>query len=333
VRSRVNTIRTFGKDSPVTVHWVVHSTGFRVRRGLRRGVVERVVIDPATGLAAYLVVRYRFRPFRRRVAPEAVEAVVPVKRVLVVRPPRRARRSARALGRGTRRAGLAVAVAGGAAARRGRVGLGATGRGASTAARATGRGANATAHATVTAGRASGRASVATGRTVGRASVVAGLATAGLARRTTPVVERAGSAAARAAHALGGWADRGLLLFARRAYVLARPLATAADRSAAWLLRAARRIPTPHASVPSMTALRRRFALPAGRWLGQVRNRGEQDRSGLRVVRLVEHEEPGGAQERTEHPRVPSEIEDAVEPAGEPEEVRRPLRSPARGRR
>jgi hypothetical protein len=321
VRSRIGTIRTFGRDSPVTVHWLVHSTGFRVRRGLRRGVVERVVIDPETGLAAHLVVRYRLRPFRRRVGPEKVEAVVPGKRVLVVAPPRRGRRGARALGRGARSGGLAVAVAGGVAARRGRVGLGAMGRGAGTAARATGRGATtsarAAAAATVTTGRASGRATAASGSALGRGAVVAGLGTAALARRAVPVVATTGSAAARTSRAFGGRADRGLLLFARRAYVLALPLAMAGDRWAAELVRAARRVPIPRLSMPSTSAVLRRLALPESLRPGLGRRRDEEDPSGLRVVGLVE---------------------DADGPVAKREEVRppsrgRPVRSQARGRR
>src|SRR5262249_52882698 len=159
--------------------------------------------------------------------------------------------------------------------------------------------------ATVTTGRASGRASVATGRTLGRASVVAGLATTRLARRTTPVVAGASSAASRVAHVLGGWADRGLLLFARRAYALARPRAPPPP------LPPPPRIPPPPPRSPPIPAPRPASAAPAGRWLRQVRSRGEQDPAGLPVVGLVGgREERGGAHERTDPARLPRDIED-----------------------
>lgn len=96
-------VASFDRSSPVLAYWLANCEGFRVRRDGKTGVVKAVELGPG-GRVEELVVGFGLG---RRIAipPEAVEAVVPAREVLVLekqpsdppRPPRlapAARRSA-----------------------------------------------------------------------------------------------------------------------------------------------------------------------------------------------------------------------------------------------
>ena len=130
--------RSFDGSSRASAYWLANCVGFRVRHGRRRGVVRDVVLDPATGHAEHLVVRFGLR--RIGVDVRDVDSVIPARELLVLRPrqrtaPRvapaarrardtgaRASRHARHAGarasRNARDAGARAALAGGRATRR-----------------------------------------------------------------------------------------------------------------------------------------------------------------------------------------------------------------------
>jgi hypothetical protein len=84
MRGAVTSGRSFDGQSPVSAYWLQRCEGFAVCSGRRRGNVEGVTIDAEAMRAASVVVRYG--AFRTRVVPvEAVDAVVPADRLLVLR--------------------------------------------------------------------------------------------------------------------------------------------------------------------------------------------------------------------------------------------------------
>jgi hypothetical protein len=218
---------TFDAQSPVAAHWLAHSAGFTLRRGLRRGRVVDVGINRRTGRASHLVVRYR-SPLRWRVPLSAVHSVVPGRQLVVLRPKRRARRAGAAAGR----AGAMAAVA--------------TAHGTAVAARATGRGARATGRATARGTAATGRATGSAARAAGRASVVAAVA-------SWPVIGRAWAACVRVARRTARWVEprlawaatvveHGVRWVAARAELAVLVVARAAEALAAVAVRAAHRL-------------------------------------------------------------------------------------------
>jgi hypothetical protein len=98
---------TFEIDSTVGRYWLAHGAGFEVvaDRGRKLGVVEDVVLDPATQNVSLVLVRRHGRR-TAKVPPRALSAVLPASRCFVIDPatlqhePRRAIRPAlsRALG-------------------------------------------------------------------------------------------------------------------------------------------------------------------------------------------------------------------------------------------
>jgi hypothetical protein len=95
--------RSFPNGSPVCDYWLGHCEGFAVRAGHRTlGVVDRVDHDESGRLAQTIVLRVRRR--RKALGVREVLAVVPARKVILVRRHERARpalqRSWRALRRG-----------------------------------------------------------------------------------------------------------------------------------------------------------------------------------------------------------------------------------------
>jgi hypothetical protein len=147
-------VASFDRSSPVLAYWLANCEGFRVRSNGRTGVVKAVELGPS-GRVRELVVGFGLG---RKVAipPEAVEAVVPAREVLVLEQPppqAEAQRPAR-LAPAARRSADAA-----------RTGLGAGGQ----AAKRTGAGAGRAAVAvSLAAARAGSRTAVATKRESGR---------------------------------------------------------------------------------------------------------------------------------------------------------------------
>ncbi|HSP71211.1 MAG TPA: hypothetical protein VLN26_02520 [Gaiellaceae bacterium] len=97
--------QTFAKGSPVLAYWLAHSEGFRVRGSRGSAIVDDVFMRPQGSVTA-LALRSRVLRRRRMLDADAVVAVVPGERVLVVgRRPRN--RRARAVAVGTAR-GLGI---------------------------------------------------------------------------------------------------------------------------------------------------------------------------------------------------------------------------------
>ena len=78
----------FDIDSTVGRYWLANGSGFvLVERGGRKlGVVEDVVLDPATQRVDTMVVKRRAAIGRAHVPPQALTAVVPAARLFVVAP-------------------------------------------------------------------------------------------------------------------------------------------------------------------------------------------------------------------------------------------------------
>jgi hypothetical protein len=78
----------FDIDSTVGQYWLANGSGFGVveRGGRKLGVVEDVVLDPATHHVAAVVIRRRIAIGRARVSPQVLTAVVPAAQLFVVRP-------------------------------------------------------------------------------------------------------------------------------------------------------------------------------------------------------------------------------------------------------
>lgn len=87
----VHDAQTFVQGSPVLAYWLAHSEGFRVRGSRGRPVVDDILIEPAGSVAA-LALRTQLLRRRRLVAADAVVAVVPAERILVVGRRARSRR-------------------------------------------------------------------------------------------------------------------------------------------------------------------------------------------------------------------------------------------------
>ena len=141
-------VASFDRSSPVLAYWLANCEGFRVRSDGKTGVVKAVELGPG-GRVEELVVGFGLG---RRVAipPEAVEAVVPAREVLVLEqrqpePPRPAR----------------IAPAARRSADAARTGLGAGGHAAKRTGASAGR---AAAVASLAAARAGSRTAVATKR-------------------------------------------------------------------------------------------------------------------------------------------------------------------------
>jgi hypothetical protein len=80
---------TFEIDSTVGRYWLAHGAGFDVvaDRGRKVGVVEDVVLDPATQNVSLVLVRRHGRR-TAKVPPAALSAVLPASRCFVVDPAR-----------------------------------------------------------------------------------------------------------------------------------------------------------------------------------------------------------------------------------------------------
>lgn len=78
---------TFEIDSTVGRYWLAHGAGFDVvaDRGRKVGVVEDVVLDPATQNVALVLVRRHGRR-TAKVPPRALSAVLPASRCFVIDP-------------------------------------------------------------------------------------------------------------------------------------------------------------------------------------------------------------------------------------------------------
>jgi hypothetical protein len=78
----------FDIDSTVGQYWLANGSGFGVveRGGRKLGVVEDVVLDPATQHVATVVIKRRVAIGRARVPPQVLTAVVPAAQLFVVRP-------------------------------------------------------------------------------------------------------------------------------------------------------------------------------------------------------------------------------------------------------
>jgi hypothetical protein len=87
-------VASFDRSSPVLAYWLANCEGFRVRSDGKTGVVKAVELGPG-GRVEELVVGFGLGR-RITIPPEAVEAVVPAREVLVLEqapqePPRPAR--------------------------------------------------------------------------------------------------------------------------------------------------------------------------------------------------------------------------------------------------
>src|SRR5213593_3297953 len=78
---------TFEIDSTVGRYWLAHGAGFDVvaDRGRKVGVVEDVVLDPATQNVSLVLVRRHGRR-TAKVPPRALSAVLPASRCFVIDP-------------------------------------------------------------------------------------------------------------------------------------------------------------------------------------------------------------------------------------------------------
>src|SRR5260221_5223359 len=78
----------FDIDSTAGRYWLANGSGFELVEGGGRklGVVEGVVLDPATQRVTAMVVRRRAAIGRAHVPPQDLTAVVPGSRLFVVRP-------------------------------------------------------------------------------------------------------------------------------------------------------------------------------------------------------------------------------------------------------
>jgi hypothetical protein len=78
---------TFEIDSTVGRYWLAHGAGFEVvaDRGRKLGVVEDVVLDPATQSVSLVLVRRHGRR-TAKVPPRALSAVLPASRCFVIDP-------------------------------------------------------------------------------------------------------------------------------------------------------------------------------------------------------------------------------------------------------
>lgn len=103
--------QTFAKGSPVLAYWLAHSEGFRVRGRRGTAIVDCVLMQPHEGVTA-LALRSRVLRRRRLLAADAVEAVVPGERVLLVGRRSRGRRARAAAAAGVRVAHLYAAAYG-----------------------------------------------------------------------------------------------------------------------------------------------------------------------------------------------------------------------------
>ena len=144
-------VASFDRSSPVLAYWLANCEGFRVRRDGRTGVVKAVELGPG-GRVEELVVGFGLGR-RMTIPPEAVEAVVPAREVLVLEQSDESQRPAR-LAPAARRSADAA-----------RTGLGAGGHAAKRTGASAGR---AAVVVSLAAARAGSRTAVATRRESGR---------------------------------------------------------------------------------------------------------------------------------------------------------------------
>jgi len=92
VATAVHDGQTFAKGSPVLAYWLAHSEGFRVRGSRGAAIVDDVLMQPPGSVTA-LTLRSCVLRRRRVLDADAVVAVVPGERVLVVGRRARSRRT------------------------------------------------------------------------------------------------------------------------------------------------------------------------------------------------------------------------------------------------